>query len=210
MVAPVVPWHDSVDGYSWAVAELLLRRTNRVAASRAFTDLTAVFPNWGALARATEDGVAARVGWAGLRNQRSKQLVGLANAVVQEHGGELPSDLQALRALPGVGPYIADAIRLHVLEQPALPVDGGVQRVLRRVAGLPIPQATRGSTPYRDLPVAAARRAIIEKREAYELRAIHLGLLSISWSVCLKTSPRCRECPIQAHCAVGQQVASEA
>lgn len=78
--------------------------------------------------------------------------------------------------------------------------------MLRRVMGLPIPHATRGSTPYGDEPVAAAREAIIEGRSADELRAIHLGLLSISWSVCIKTSPRCSACPIQAHCAVGQRV----
>ncbi len=204
-LGPLAPWHESRDPYSWTVAELLLRRTNRVAASRAFADLTTAYPDWASLAGAEREVVAERVGWAGLRNQRSKQLVRLADAVVEEHGGELPGELEALRALPGVGPYIADAIRLHVLDQPALPVDGGVQRVLRRVMGLPIPSATRGSTPYRDGPVTAARAVIVSGRSAAELRAIHLGLLSISWGVCIKTTPRCGECPLRPHCVVGQR-----
>ena len=112
------------------------------------------FPDVAALADAEPDEVP--VLWSGLGYySRARNLHAAARAVVQEHGGRLPDDPEALRALPGIGRYTAGAIASIAFDRPAPIVDGNVARVLARVHGLREPLAS-----------PAAQRALWREAEA--------------------------------------------
>ena len=69
----------------------------------------------------------------GFFRQKSKALIGMAQALVAEHGGEVPADMEQLTALPGVGRKTANVVLGHALGVPGLPVDRHVLRVSNRI-----------------------------------------------------------------------------
>ena len=146
-----LPWRAPpgrrADPYHVLLSELMLQQTTVATVSRRFPAFLARFPGLAALAAADEAEVLHA--WQGLGYyRRARALHALARAVVARHGGRLPEDAAALRALPGIGAYTAAALRAIAFEQPVVPVDGNVLRVMARIA--------RVETP---LPAAAARAA---------------------------------------------------
>ena len=74
--------------------------------------------------------------WQGLGYpRRARNLHDAATAMVERHGGAVPDDLDALRALPGIGPYTARAVLAFAYERDVAVVDTNIARVLARVAG---------------------------------------------------------------------------
>jgi A/G-specific adenine glycosylase len=208
-VGHFMPWHHSRDPYHWLVAEALLRRTTRTAAHKAYLAMIDSYPTWGALVAAQEAEIVPRIAWVGLGNQRSRQLKALAQTIVDDFGGVTPQAREDLLELPGVGPYIADVLLLYVFGQRAFPLDPNVQRVFRRLMGLPVSKGTRRSSrysdPYRDPWIQKAVHFLLQSRTAVELREIHRGVLHIAWTTC-RSQPDCGTCPIREVCqyAVGQ------
>lgn len=199
-VGAFLPWHYSSDPYDWLVAEALLRRTTRTAARKAFLALTERCPNWRALASAAQDDLMERIAWVGLGAQRSRQLKALARAVLEQHNGEVPRSAEGLLSLPGVGLYIADAVRLHAFQQAAFPLDPNVQRVFRRVGGYPLwARGTRHVEPYRDPLTVAFAEYVTQSFPAPELCDMHRGVLHIAWTSC-RPLPNCGICPLVATC----------
>lgn len=198
------PWHQTRDAFDWLVAELLLRRTTRTAAEKAFNSLVSDFSTWKELNSASREQIAERVSWAGLGNQRSKQLSDLASVVVEHYAGAPPQDRKSLMELPGVGQYTADAIALYSFEAEIFPIDGGIQRVFRRVLGLPIPQKTQHTNPYQDPILKDISDLISSKCTSSEIILIHRGSLSVSWSLCKKQNPKCNYCPLISICDYAQ------
>ena len=97
-----------------------------------------------ALADADEEAVLHA--WQGLGYyRRARALHACARVIVAAHGGGLPSRLEELRALPGVGAYTAAAVAAIAYGRPVVPVDGNVERVLARLAAVetPLPGARR-------------------------------------------------------------------
>jgi A/G-specific adenine glycosylase len=112
--------------------------------------------------------------------------------VVARHGGRLPGDAAALRALPGIGPYTAAALRAIAFHQPAVPVDGNVLRVLARLHGVetPLPAA---------LPELNARaQALVSGRRPGDVAQ---ALMDLGATLCRPRRPRCPDCPWRAACA---------
>ena len=69
----------------------------------------------------------------GFFRQKSRSLIGMAQALVEHHGGEVPADMDALTKLPGVGRKTANVVLGHALGVPGLPVDRHVLRVANRL-----------------------------------------------------------------------------
>jgi endonuclease-3 len=95
--------------------------------------LFARYPDAGALAEATTDALEPQIHSTGFFRAKSKALVGMARALVARHGGEVPADMEALTALPGVGRKTANVVLGHALGVPGLPVDRHVLRVSNRI-----------------------------------------------------------------------------
>ena len=91
------------------------------------------YPNARALARATAAELEPQILSTGFFRQKSKSLLGMATRLIEEHGGDVPADMEKLTALPGVGRKTANVVLGHALGVPGLPVDRHVLRVSNRI-----------------------------------------------------------------------------
>jgi A/G-specific adenine glycosylase len=149
------------------------------------------FPSVRELASAREDAVLAV--WSGLGYyRRARALHAAAKAIVARHGGEFPSDADAVRALPGVGPYTAGAVLSIAFDQPEALVDGNVVRVLSRWFA------------HDDDYEKAQRWAWTIARELVPREggagAWNQALMELGATVCTPREPRCSLCPVHELC----------
>ncbi|MEH6820260.1 MAG: A/G-specific adenine glycosylase [Dietzia psychralcaliphila] len=127
--------------------------------------------------------------------RRALRLQECALVVVDHHGGEVPTDVEALLALPGVGDYTARAVACFAHGQRVPVVDTNVRRVVARAvggaaeAGLP---STRRDLSAVDALLPAGR----ERAVAFSVALMELGAL-----VCTARVPRCDDCPLAPSCA---------
>src|SRR5438093_2622973 len=91
------------------------------------------YPNARALARATAPELEPQIHSTGFFRAKSKSLIGMAQALVANHGGDVPARMDALVELPGVGRKTANVVLGHALGVPGLPVDRHVLRVANRI-----------------------------------------------------------------------------
>jgi endonuclease-3 len=91
------------------------------------------YPNAAALAKARPPALEKQIKSTGFFRQKAKALIGMAKALVSEHGGEVPADMAHLTTLPGVGRKTANVVLGHALGVPGLPVDRHVLRVANRI-----------------------------------------------------------------------------
>ena len=91
------------------------------------------YPDAQALAKATTAELEPQIVSTGFFRQKSKALIGMAQKLVAEHGGDVPADMDKLTELPGVGRKTANVVLGHALGVPGLPVDRHVLRVANRI-----------------------------------------------------------------------------
>lgn len=91
------------------------------------------YPTARTLARADAADVEAIIVSTGFFRQKARSIIGMAQALVRDHGGEVPADMAALTRLPGVGRKTANVVLGHALGVPGLPVDRHVLRVTNRL-----------------------------------------------------------------------------
>ncbi len=127
--------------------------------------------------------------WSGLGyNRRALALHRAARAVVHHHGGTLPRDLNALLALPGIGPYTARAVLAFAHEDDHGVVDTNTARVLARWSGRSL----------RAREAQAAADDAVPSRRAW---AWNQAMLDLGATVCTRRAPRCSACELGEHCA---------
>ena len=149
------------------------------------------FPDLHALAAASEEDVLHA--WEGLGYySRARNLLAAARLVMQEHGGVFPSDPEAIRALPGIGPYTTAAIASIAFNLPVACIDANVERVIARVFDV--------DSPVKSGP-AAARIAELARRilPEGEARRHNQAMMELGALVCGK-KPRCGQCPLALFC----------
>lgn len=164
------------------MSEVMLQQTQASRVEPIFEAFLRRFPTARALARA-ERGDVVRA-WAGLGyNRRAVALHRAAEAVVQRHGGRVPVDPVALRALPGVGPYTAAAVASIGGGAPVPALDVNVRRLVSRVTG--------------------SREGVDETAAAWvdtaDVRAWNQALMDIGREHC-RATPRCEGCPLDRWC----------
>src|SRR5687768_14548286 len=127
-----LPWRSVYDPYHVWVSEVMLQQTQVETALPYYERFISEFPTVEALAKADDQSVMAL--WAGLGYySRARNLLAAARTVTAEHAGVVPSEYDALRALPGIGQYMAGAILSIAFNKPYPIVDGNVRRVLSRI-----------------------------------------------------------------------------
>jgi A/G-specific adenine glycosylase len=128
--------------------------------------------------------------WSGLGyNRRALSLHRAATAVVAEHRGVVPHEDAALRALPGVGPYTARAVRAFAFGDDVAAIDtNGVRVLARAVAGTPL--TVRQAMALGDQLVPAG--------ESWEFNQ---AMFDLGATVCTAARPACARCPLRRHCA---------
>jgi A/G-specific adenine glycosylase len=187
-----LPWRSTRDPYRVWVSEVMLQQTQVRTVVPYFERFTDRFPDVATLAAAADHDVIKA--WEGLGYYaRARNLHRAAGEVVCDHGGVIPGDPAAFRALPGVGEYICAAVQSIAFGHALAAVDGNVRRVLARLFAIDHPA---GPASSRSLFAGAADSLLDPKRPGdFNQAMMELGAL-----VCRPASPRCEECPINAHC----------
>ncbi len=192
-----LPWRDHPDPYAVWVSEIMLQQTRVETVLPYFRRWMARFPNVAALAQAEEQEVLAL--WEGLGYySRARNLHRAARQLMQHYGGQLPAEVKALRALPGIGAYTAGAIASMAfgLDEPA--VDGNVLRVVSRLFALEdfidTPQGRRAVTEH--------VRACLPSGQAGDFNQ---ALMDLGASICLPQRPQCGRCPLAEDCCARQE-----
>lgn len=148
------------------------------------------FPTPQALAAATPEEVFALIRSCSYPNNKTKSLLGMARKLVEDYGGEVPSDMDALLSLPGVGRKTANVILAVVWGKAAMAVDTHVFRVSERI-GL-----TSGSKNTRQ-----TERTLMANIPAEDIPDAHHWLILHGRYVCKARRPDCPNCPITDLCA---------
>jgi A/G-specific adenine glycosylase len=183
-----LPWRDTRDPWAILVSELMAQQTQVARVVPRWHAFLADFPDPAACAAAPVGAVVRA--WAGLGyNRRAVHLHAAATVVVEEHGGTLPDDLDALLALPGVGPYTARAVLAFAHGHDVGVLDVNVARILARaVVGSPLTPA----------PAQHLADALVPAGAGW----LHSqAMMDLGATVCTKRSPRCDVCPLVASCA---------
>jgi len=182
------PWREHRDPYQTLVAEVMLQQTQTGRVAPAYEAFLAKFPTVSSLAHASAMEVIQA--WKGLGyNRRAVDLQRSAQAIEHQHGGVVPSDPKALRALPGVGEYSASAVACFAYDRQIPVVDVNVRRVLSR--------AVRGSN---DVSLDETRRIAADWLASGEAYRWNQALMDVGAMVCRIESPLCTQCPLKLSC----------
>ncbi len=183
-----LPWRRTRDPYAIWIAEVMLQQTQVATVVPYYRRFLARFPDVAALAAAEEEEVLGC--WSGLGYyRRARSLHAGARRLLRDHGGRLPRDAAALRALPGVGRYTAGAIASIAFDLAEPVLDGNVRRVLARVLAL------RGAGVEAALWGAAA-----ELVPGAAPGRLNQALMELGALVCTPAAPRCPRCPLRTVC----------
>ncbi|MEM1333730.1 MAG: A/G-specific adenine glycosylase [Actinomycetota bacterium] len=180
-----LPWRRTRDAWEILVAEVMLQQTQ----------VKRVIPKWEAFLERFPTPVACASSslgdvlrlWQGLGYpRRARNLHATATATVTEHGGRLPDDLDALLALPGIGPYTARAVLAFAFERDVAVVDTNIARILARTAG------------ERLTPKRAQQRAdaSVPDGEGWMWNQV---VMDLGAALCRPT-PDCAPCPLTTTC----------
>jgi endonuclease III len=121
------------NAFELLIATILSAQSTDARVNLVTPALFARYPDAAALARATPEELEPQIHATGFFRAKSKSIVGAARALVGQHGGHVPADMDALTALPGVGRKTANVVLGHALGVPGLPVDRHVLRVANRI-----------------------------------------------------------------------------
>ena len=183
-----LPWRETADGYAILVSEVMLQQTQVDRVIPVYHAFLRQFPTFESLAEAPAGEVIRA--WAGMGyNRRALNLQRAAQAVVERHGGALPTDPKALRSLPGVGEYTANALACFAQGRQVAVVDTNVRRTLGRIFHWP-------SSPL-DREVAATAERVLPEGKAW---AWNQALMDLGATVCTSRRPMCLLCPVRSAC----------
>ncbi|MHC4946251.1 MAG: A/G-specific adenine glycosylase [Planctomycetota bacterium] len=187
-----LPWRKSRDPYAIWVSEIMLQQTRVDQATPYFDRFMKRYPTVQDLAVADQEAVLKS--WEGMGYySRARNLHRAAQIVAEELEGYLPKDTEALRKLPGIGPYTAGAIASIAfgLDEPVL--DGNVTRVLTRLFAI----GTNPAATNTRKRLWALARKIIPPGKAGDFNQ---ALMDLGAMICLPRNPLCEDCPVLEAC----------
>ncbi|MDP2965230.1 MAG: A/G-specific adenine glycosylase [Pelolinea sp.] len=192
-----LPWRGVADPYRVWISEVMLQQTQVDTVIPYYSRWMQRFPDLAALA-AVEEQEVLRV-WEGLGYySRARNILRCAKILVQDYAGELPKDVDKLKALPGIGAYIAGAIASIAFQIKAPALDGNLKRVLARLAEFKLP--VTGDKSSRVL-----RNTLMGILPESNPGDFNQALMDLGATVCLPRTPLCAACPLTAECVAFQK-----
>lgn len=187
-----MPWRETDDSYRIWLSEVMLQQTRVDQALPYYLRFLDAFPTLPDLAAADLDDVLVK--WEGLGYySRARNFYRAVQQVAEQYDGHVPSDYDAFRALPGVGPYTAAAVLSIAFGGPYAVLDGNVIRVLTRVFG--VEDNAKKTSTLRRLQATADALLDTEQPGRFNEAMMELGA-----TVCTPRSPACPACPVRTVC----------
>ena len=197
-----LPWRRTQDPYRIWISEIMLQQTRAETVVSYYERFLARYPTVQDLASAPEEELLKA--WEGLGYySRARSLQKAAKEIVARYGGQLPADLEKLRALPGIGDYTAGAIASIAFGIPAAAVDGNVERVLCRWDAI----KDEVGTPAVRRQIAARAQALVppDRPGAFANAMMEMGA-----TMCTPKNPKCLLCTVREGCmGFAQGIAQE-
>ena len=175
--------------YQLLIAVILSAQCTDKRVNQITPALFEAFPTPEVLAVSTPEVVFEYIRSVSYHNNKSKHLVGMAQKLVSEFNSEVPSDVDELQKLPGVGRKTANVIASVVFNKPAMAVDTHVFRVSNRI----------GLTNNSKTPLGTEKELVKHIPEHLIPKAHHWLILHGRY-VCLARKPKCEECGIKQWC----------
>ena len=157
-----------------------------------------VFPDAESLSKASEEDVFDLIKSCSYPNNKTKNLIGMARTLISEFKGVVPSDLDELQKMPGVGRKTANVIASVVFNLPAMAVDTHVFRVSNRI----------GLTNNSRTPLATEKQ-LVKYIPQDKLSIAHHWLILHGRYVCIARKPKCSICGLREFCKYYQNLDSE-
>ena len=189
-----LPWRKNVSlrkrQYFTLVSEFMLQQTQVVTVIPYFNRFIENIPNLKSLAK-VENKKLIKI-WEGLGYySRVRNLKKTAQIVIKNFNGKLPGNFQDLISLPGIGNYTASAILAIAFNKPYIPLDGNIERVLKRYL-------------YLRKVNEIQKENIIKKKSIFgsssRSRDYAQALMELGALICKPTNPLCNKCPISKKC----------
>lgn len=189
-----LPWRskrgEAPDPYHVWLSEIMLQQTTVAAVRDYYIKFLSRWPKVSDLAKASQEDVLRA--WAGLGYYaRARNLHACAIKVVSDWNGKFPDTEEALRTLPGIGPYTAAAIAAIAYDRPHAAVDGNVERVMARVYAIETP------LPAAKPLIREKAQALVPKKRAGDFAQ---ALMDLGATICTPRTPNCKICPWTDHC----------
>jgi endonuclease-3 len=174
--------------FATLIATILSARARDEVTEGVANELLRAYPKAEMLARASVAAVQRRIRRIGLYRIKSRRLVEVARALVQDHRGRVPNDLEALMRLPGVGRKTAGCVVVYAFGGTALPVDTHVHRISNRLGWV------HTTTPEK---TEESLRRIVPRRWWSRVNDL---LVSHGKTTCKPQRPLCLSCPVRNDC----------
>ena len=190
----ILPWRKNTSKeqklYFTLVSEFMLQQTQVSTVIPYFKRFVQKIPNFKKLSKANDQTLMKL--WEGLGYySRARNLKKSAIMINGKFGGILPSNFEDLKSLPGVGDYTSTAIMAIAFNQKFIPLDGNVERILKRALYL----RNEKDISKENMQISKNFFGLSERASDYAQAIMELGAL-----VCRPTSPLCDKCPIRINC----------
>lgn len=187
-----LPWRSTRDAYAILVSEIMLQQTQVERVLPKYAQFLTAFPTLADLAAAPTAEVIKV--WVPLGyNSRAVRLQAIARQVIAEFDGQIPSSVDELLRLKGIGRYTAGAIACFAYHRQVATVDTNIYRVLHRIfLGLehPEPRISTGE-------MFTFAEQVLPPNEAYNWNQ---ALMDLGATICTSANPQCARCPLQEQC----------
>ncbi|MBU0540343.1 endonuclease III [Patescibacteria group bacterium] len=170
------------------LATLLSARTADAQVLRVFPGFRKKFPSWRSLAKADVSDIAQQISTIGLYKSKAKAIKGLAQMILADYGGRVPSAMEELVTFPGVGRKTASCVLSFAFGKPSIAVDTHVFRIVRRLGW------SKGKTPEK---VEADLAALLPQKCWSDINRV---MVRFGRDICVG-KPRCWRCPLVKFCA---------
>ncbi len=188
--ARALPWRKTHDPYAIWISEIMLQQTRAETVIGYWQRFLLLFPTVEALAAADEEAVLKA--WEGLGYYSRALNLHRCAKQVAEMGGAFPRTAELLSKLPGIGDYTAGAVASIAFGQRVPAVDGNVERVTARIAGI-----------REDVGIPSVKRALRAQAAAWvppdRPGDFNQAMMELGARVC-QPAPKCAECPVSAFC----------
>lgn len=186
------PWRKTNNPYYIIIAEILLQQTNVRKVTPIYNELISRFSTPSLLAKADLEELESIIKPLGLL-YRAKRLKQIAKIIVSRYNGNVPSTKTALKELPGIGDYVADAVLCYGFNNNTVPIDTNVIRLFSRYYNF-----------KSDYSRARNDKKLFKKiRSMYDFENYkdpNLAVLDFASEICRAKNPRCNKCTLRHKC----------